>query len=181
MWKPLPVSWQKGAIKVDVISAAKEIRMAIRQGDLDQVRNIIEFDHDALNIITPFGTWLHVAASMGRLDILKYFINCGLDPNIEAGTFNAGAINIAAAEGHIEIVEYLLSCGARMDISEPDHNPLFAAIYGGHKDIVKLLLDNGIDPSVSYSGDYMKNMDAYAFALERGQKEIAEMLIPCKK
>lgn len=71
-----------------------------------------------------------------------------------------------------------MSRGAELDISEPDRNPLFAAIYGGHKDIVKFLLDSGIYASVRYTGDNIKNMDAYDFAIERGQKEIAEMLLP---
>ena len=149
---------------------------AIEEKDTPQVLSLLAAHTDYLNIMTPFGTWLHVASSEGALEVVKKLISLGLDININGGTFNAGAINLAASEGHYDIVKYLLSCGAKMDISEPDRNPLFAAIYGGHKDIVHLLLASGIDASVRYTGEYMKNMDAYDFAIERGQKEIAAML-----
>ena len=74
------------------------------------------------------------------------------------------------------MVKYLLSCGAEMDVSEPERNPLFGAIYGGHADIAKLLIESGIDTRVKYTGESMKNMDALAFAHERGQKDIAALL-----
>ena len=63
-----------------------------------------------------------------------------------------------------------------MDTSQPDRNPLFAAIYGGNLEIVKLLVENDIELSIKYSGENMDEMDAYAFAVERGQTEIAEYL-----
>jgi ankyrin repeat protein len=160
---------------------AYEIFDAIEANDYDKVKTFLSNNRNLLNMITPFGTWLHVACMEGKYEIVGLLVQLGLDINIKSGTFNAGAINRAASEGYYDIVQYLLSCGAEMDISEPDRNPLFAAIYGGHKDIVKLLLDSGIDASVKYTGEYMKNMDAYDFAIERGQKEIAEMLKPYRK
>ncbi len=166
---------------MDQTNLIKAIRNAIRQGDINGVKAIIESYPESLKAITAFGTWLHVAASMGQIDILKYLIQSGLDPNTEAGTFNAGAINRAAREGHYNIVEYLISCGAKLDTSEPDRNPMFAAIYGGHKDVVQLLIDNGINSAIRYTGEFMHNMDAYDFAVERGQTEIAEMLKPYRK
>jgi hypothetical protein len=39
-----------------------------------------------------------------------------------------------------------------------------------------LLVENNIEISIKYFGDNMKDMDAYAFAIERGQTEIAEYL-----
>lgn len=162
---------------IDVI---KSIRTAIKKGDIEYIKNIIGLNKDILNVTTPFGSWLHVASSHGKLDIVQYLLNQGLDINIIGGTFNGTAINEASSCGHFDIVKYLLTNGAILDISEPERNPLFAAIYGGHKDIVKLLLDFGIDASVRYTGEYMKNMDAYDFAIERGQKEIAAMLLPHK-
>jgi len=53
---------------------------------------------------------------------------------------------------------------------------LFAAIYGGHMDIVRFLIESGVDAHVKYTGEFMKNMDAVAFAREQGQIEIAELL-----
>src|SRR5262249_7659824 len=99
-----------------------------------------------------------------------------LSPNKRGGIFDAAPLNLAASKGFIDIVLYLLNSGAEMDTSEPQRNPLFAAIHGGHAEIVKLLLEGGIDKTVKYTGESMRNMDARACALERGQTEIARLL-----
>jgi len=159
----------------------KKIREAIIEGNIDLVKQYIKPKSEILKVETPFGTWLHIAASHGSTKIVQYLIECGIDLNIESGISDDAAISRASSKGYIEIVRDLLQCGAKLDVSEPDKNPLFSAIYGGHKDIVQLLLDSGIDASVRYTGEYMKDMDAYDFAIERGQKEIAEMLKPYRK
>ena len=55
-------------------------------------------------------------------------------------------------------------------------NPLFGAIYGGHKEVVELLVEKGIDISIRYTGETIKNMNAYEYAREFVQTEIAEYL-----
>ena len=169
-------------LSTDDILIIKQIRTAIKQGAIEQVQEIFQNNHEALSITTSvFGSWLHVAAQFGKLDIIKYLVSIGADINKNGGIYGGTAINEAADAGHYDIVKYLLSKGAKLDISEPERNPLFGAIMSGNKNIVQLLLDNGIDASVRYTGDYMNNMDAYDFAIERGQKEIAAMLEPYRK
>lgn len=163
------------------IELAKEIRTAIKQNNVEKVVELIGSDMELMNIITPFGTWLHVAAKHGKLEIVKRLIDLGADINRRGGVFGGRAMNEAASKGHLDIVKCLLSSGAEMDVSEPEWNPLFAAILGGHIDIVNLLIENGIDIHVKYTGESMKNMDALAFAHERGQKEIAILLNSAKK
>ncbi len=153
-----------------------EMLDAIEDGDVERVMVLLNSDVDKLNLITPFGTWLHIAASEGQLDIVKKLIDLGVDINKRGGTYDGGAINSAASEGYIEIVKYLLSNGAEFDVSEPTRNPLFGAIMSGNINIVKVLIDNGINTKIKYTGENMTNMDAYAFAIERGQKDIAELI-----
>lgn len=155
---------------------ALKLLTAIENDDLKQVKEYIKSNKQLLYFETPFGSWLHVAASHGKLDIVKYLLESGLDINTKGGIFEGAAINEAASEGQKEIVKYLIDCGAELDVSEPVCNPLFSAIQSGNTDIVKLLIDKGIDVHVSYTGDSMKNMDAYKFAIERGQQEIAMLL-----
>lgn len=155
---------------------AKDIRGAIKKGQLDILRDLLEKEPEMLTWMTPFGTWLHVAAAHGHLEIVEFLINTGIDVNAQGGTFSTNALERAASKGYIDIVEYLINHNVEIDISEPDRNPLFAAIYGGHFEIVKFLVENNIDISIKYSGESMKGMGAYEFAVERGQTEIAEYL-----
>lgn len=161
---------------MDSKPVAKEIRSAIKVGNIEKVVELIDSNPDLLNLMTPFGTWLHVAASKGELGIVKKLVELGLNINIQGGVYGGGALNEAASAGHINIVKYLLSCGAVMDISEPERNPLFGAISNGHIDIAKLLIEKGKDIDVRYSGEAMKNMDALTFARKQGQQEIANLL-----
>lgn len=66
---------------------------------------------------------------------------------------------------------------AEIDVSEPERNPLFGAICAANKEIVNLLLDAGMDTSIKYTGQNMKDMSAYEFAKERGQLEIADLIV----
>lgn len=155
---------------------SKEIRSAIRRGDISQVSTLLGSHPDKINMITPFGTWLHVASRVGNLDMVKRLVELGADINMAAGTYEAGPLITAISSGYIEIVKYLLSLGVKIDLSEPFRNPIFVAIYDGRLDIVKLLIEHDVDTTVKYTGENMKDMDALALARERNQLEIAEFL-----
>ncbi|WP_082542159.1 MULTISPECIES: ankyrin repeat domain-containing protein [unclassified Rhizobacter] len=141
-----------------------------------EVERLLHEQPSALRMRTPFGTWLHVAAGSGSLQVVEYLLSNGANPDEKGGTFGGSAINEAAGKGHRQVVRKLLEAGASLDTSEPERNPLFSAIYGGHIELVKLLVESGIDYRVFYTGEYMKEMDAIAFAQERGQTEISSYL-----
>ena len=155
---------------------AIDIRNAIKEGDLQKVASLIGSNKDRLTMMAPFGTWMHVAASHGKLPIVEHLVALGADINARGGIPGGSPLNEAASEGHLDIVRYLVSRGAEMDVSEPERNPLFSAIYGGHTAVAKFLIDSGINTHVKYTGKSMKNMDALAFARERGNREIAAFL-----
>lgn len=162
---------------MDNVQIAKAIRAAIKQGDTEKVFSLIGSDKARLEMITPFGTWLHVAATHGKLEIVKRLVEMGADVNARAGIAGDSPLNQAASYGHLDVVKYLLSCGAELDVSEPERNPLFGAIHHGQAGIVKLLIDSGINTRVKYTGKSMKDMDALAFAREWGRTDIAEILL----
>ena len=163
---------------MDSKQIAIEIRLAIKKCNTEKVVELIGTNAETLNMITPFGTWLHVAASRGELDIVKKLLELGSNINMLEGVNGGGALNEAASSGHIDIVRYLLSCGANLDldVSKPERNPLFGAISNGHVDLTKLLIESGIDTEVKYSGESKKDMDALTFAMGQGQEEIVELL-----
>ncbi|MBU7592616.1 suppressor of fused domain protein [Metabacillus halosaccharovorans] len=158
------------------LQLTKDIRSAIKKSDINKVVELIGSNAELLNMNTPFGSWLHVAASRGELAIVKKLIELGANVNMLGGVYGGGALNEAASAGHYDTVSYLLSCGADMDVSEPERNPLFGAISNGHADIAKLLIESGIDIHVKYTGKSMREMDALAFAKENDRKEIIELL-----
>jgi uncharacterized protein len=159
------------------VQLAKDIRTAIKQGDVERVEALIGADPSRLNMTTVFGNWLHQAASLGKFEIVKRLVAMGADINAYSGIAGGGPLHRAASDGHYDIVTFLTERGASLDVSEPERNPLFGAIHFGHTEIAKFLIDSGIDTSIKYKGNSMKNMDALAFANEWGRKEIAEYLI----
>ncbi|MBJ8030050.1 ankyrin repeat domain-containing protein [Bacillus cereus group sp. N21] len=143
---------------------------------MHEVKQLIGNEKEILNTMTSFGTWLHVAVKKGHLEIVKYLIEKGIDIDARGGTFDASALNVAAGAGHLEIVKYLIEVGAELDVSLAKRNPLFGAIYGGHKEVAEFVVGKGIDISIRYTGESIQNMDAYEYAIEFGQTEIAEYL-----
>lgn len=160
----------------DPVNIAKLIRSAIKRGDTLEALDLIGTDKSILEMMTPFGTWLHVAAAAGNLELTKRLVDLGIDINRKGGILGGNALGEAASDGRLEIAEFLISCGGKMDIEEPNHNPLFGAIYGGHTEMARLLIDKGIDISVRYNGPNMKDMDALAFAIEWGRSDIASLI-----
>jgi ankyrin repeat protein len=160
------------------IQLGKEIRDAIKRGDRTRVIDLIGSNQSVLEMMTPFGTWLHVAAAHGQLDLVKCLISAGIPINRKGGILGGNALNEAASEGHLGIVEFLFSQGGEIDVGEPIYNPLFSAIHGGYTDVAKFLIDAGIDTEIRYTGEHMQNMDALAFAREYGRGDIVNLLTP---
>ena len=86
----------KGETKVDKTKIAKDIRSAIKNDQLDTLRDLLDKEPEMLTWMTPFGTWLHVAAAHGHLEIVKLLINAGIDINAQGGTFSTNALERAA-------------------------------------------------------------------------------------
>jgi len=161
---------------MDDLEFSTEIRPAIKAGNVDHVIEMLKANPVRLNMLTPFGTWLHIAARNGKLEVVRALVELGADVNKPGGTFESGPLNLAVSYGHPEVVRYLLAQGAEFDLSEPFRNPLFGAIYHGNLAMVKLLVEHGIDTRIKYTGEIMKDTDAIAYACQREQFEIAAYL-----
>lgn len=81
---------------LDEKSVNREIRNAIKIGDIHKVKQLIGYDTKLLNTKTSFGTWLHIAAKKGNLDIVKFLVQEGIDIDVRGGTFDSSALNMAA-------------------------------------------------------------------------------------
>ena len=128
---------------------------------------------------SPFGTWLHDAASYGRLGLVKYLIDVGIDINLKGGTLGGNALNAAVSAESLSVVNLLIENGAEMDISNSENNPLFSAILKNNLTLVKKLIDHGIDFRHIYERNLspkIEHIDAEAFAIERGNNDIAQYI-----
>ncbi len=151
---------------------------ALESGDLNTFCKLVADDESLRNSPNAFGSWLHCASREGQLPIVKYLVENGADVNLRGGgVFDAGPIKGAASYGHLHILEFLIAHGAKLDVSAPDQNPLFSAIYSGHAHVARYLLEAGIDAHAVYRSVTGKLTNALSFAQERGQKEIADLLI----
>lgn len=151
---------------------------ALKAGDVDQLALLFgqypEFEQQGF---IGGSSWLHYAAGHGPLNVVKCLLGRGYDINSTQDKDACSPLDQACVKNRYEIAEYLLNNGATMDTSASIRNPLFGAIVGQSPDIVKLLLNRGIDATVRYTSDTMDNMDALAFALERGLVEDSGIVI----
>jgi ankyrin repeat protein len=165
----------------------QKISASIREQDLVSLKKLIDAYPDFL-YFDGLGGWLNYAARTGSLDIIEFLLKKGVDVN--KGDFEGVApLCSAASRGDYNIVKYLLDNGAKMDVSASVRNPLFAAISasvqvnatqkpptGEAPQIVQLLLERGIDSTVRYNSKTMTNMDALAFAMMWGARDLARIL-----
>lgn len=148
---------------------------AISIGDIDQTCGLFSRHPEMVNAFIPFGggTFLHLAASKQGVDMAEALLKIGFDVN-KGGKFAGDTALVSACSyGNYSVAKYLIDNEAKLDVESPQKNPLFGAIIGCSSEIVRLLLEAGIDTSVRYTGESMRNMDAIAFALERGEGVIA--------
>lgn len=159
-------------------STPAQIVAAIKSEDVEVIEALFHEYPDQVLAFTPFAgeTWLGYAAGLGKLKSTTALVNLGLDVNAGDKRDNVRPISSAASGGHYDVAEYLLTNGAQLDESSSVCNPLFSAIVGRSPEIVELLLQAGVNSKIVYNTETMKNMDAVAFALMRGEKECANII-----
>ncbi|GAB6028256.1 hypothetical protein CHUAL_002439 [Chamberlinius hualienensis] len=88
-------------------------------------------------------TPLMEAAQEGRLELVKYLINCGAVVNAATQT-NDSALTYACENGHTDVADVLLQAGAALEHeSEGGRTPLMKSARAGHVCTVQFLLSRG--------------------------------------
>jgi uncharacterized protein len=119
---------------------------AAKQGDADQVRQLLDQGAAVAEPDQAGESALLIAALAGHADIIALLLERGAD--IESR--NKGgltALHAAAYGGHVEVVELLIERGADVNATKNFYHmaPLHAAAEEGHKEVVELLLAHGAD------------------------------------
>ena len=130
----------------------KELLRASRDGDLSEVKRLVEVQH--VNPNTSFDgrnmTPLHLASQYGHLDIVRYLV---VERNCDTERENANSLtplHLAAREGRLDVVKCLIGeadCnpmprGFNIRHKHLDNTPLHMACDEGKLDVVKYLIED---------------------------------------
>jgi uncharacterized protein len=117
---------------------------------------------------------LHWAISRDFKDITRLLLRAGASVNARGSEIQS-PLDIAAMGDDVEMAQLLIKAGA--SINEPSfgvlhYTPLFTAARNGRAKIVKLLLDEGADPTIpAFGGETPLEV-----VRQKGYKEIVELL-----
>ncbi|XP_026495541.1 myotrophin-like [Vanessa tameamea] len=113
-----------------------ELVWGIKNGDIDQVKDIVEKSKIDVNALIDGRVPLHYAADYGQTAVVNYLLDKGADPN-KVDKHGISVILAAIWEGHTECVKILLKHGASKNGQTPDGTPYIDA---AEKEEIKDLL-----------------------------------------
>ena len=151
----------------------------IRSGSVRETESILRSHPELINQHTYFagGTLLHYAAAESTSEVVKLLIDLGFDVNLKGKTYQDSALDSACCNGHLDNVKMLLQHGAKIVRAQSHTDPLFGAIIGRSPDIVRLLIENGVDPNKRHTLGSGAIVDAHDFAVMRGELECASVIV----
>ncbi|XP_044982194.1 ankyrin-3-like isoform X3 [Hordeum vulgare subsp. vulgare] len=121
------------------------LQAAARLGRVDVCRCFVEELGFDINAGSQIGvTALAAAALDGKMDVVRYLLDNGADPNKKDDPGSV-PLHCAAKFGHHEAARLLLSRGASVDIAYFHGTPLHIAAYYGKDSVMKVLLEHHAD------------------------------------
>ncbi len=173
------------ACKVPRFMGETNLSYAIRCCDLQTVEKIFASNpniiHDYILYDPRYtyrveGSPLNIAADIGCLEIVRFFIKNGADVNAQS-RFRHTPLALASEKGYFEIAKLLIENGADVNnmgsFEYHEYTPLMIATEKGYLELAKLLIANGAN--VNQEG-YHK-YTPLIIASEKGHFEIAKVLI----
>ncbi|KAI0538437.1 ankyrin [Xylaria digitata] len=123
---------------------------------------------------TPTG-WLEQWARLGEVDMLRYILDKGANPNCTEPSCIWTPLLSAIGSDNEAIIRILLEAGADPNVPHPPHLPLMEAVWVGNVAVVKLLLSHGADvhegcPAPVVIAAFKERMDLFRLLTEHGAR-----------
>jgi ankyrin repeat protein len=144
----------------------KPVELAVAHGHLRMIKLLVA---KGGRLFRPL---LEIAAERGRMDVMTYLVESGLDPNGK-WQMDWTPLHIATASGHHKIVEYLIELGG--DINSKvfaGSSLLHIAAEEGHVEVVRFLIEKGLDVNYESTQGWSPLLLAEHF----GYKDVAALL-----
>lgn len=87
---------------------------------------------------------LHIAAGAG-VEAVELCLANGARINSIHPIYKSTALSAAVGRGNMDVVKYLLGKGAGVNLGPKKFRPIMNAVYHGNTEMVKLLLEHGVD------------------------------------
>ena len=162
------------SIGLSAAASESSIADAARDGDLDEVRELIDAGAD-VNLAQADGTTpLLWAAYHSYPEMVTALVEAGADPDA-ANQFGITPLLQASRYGATPVIRALLDGGATLESKHPEgETPLMAAARAGSADAVSLLLERGSDPNAVES---LWDQTALMWAAAEGHLDVVELLL----
>jgi len=115
-----------------------DLAWAVKNGDMDQVRELVENKGLDVNTNIDGRLPLHYASDYGQLEVIKYLCKKGAKVNAD-DKHGISPLLAAVWEGHTTCVKFLLENGAARDGKTPDGS---SYVEAAEKQEIKELLTN---------------------------------------
>ena len=183
--KSSPVAKNTGSSTAPEKINTPELEEAIKKGDINKVRELIEKDSDIVNGIINYPcdyyscNPLHIAIKVNNKEIAELLIKYGADVNGKNNSYQS-LLHLAAQYNRKEIAELLIKNGAdvnaRGDISQ---TPLHTAALYNSKDVAEVLIANkaALNAGDYFCGCHRSGNTPLHYAVWKNSKEVAELLI----
>ncbi|MBI4755979.1 MAG: ankyrin repeat domain-containing protein [Betaproteobacteria bacterium] len=144
----------------------------IEIGDIPSARAWLDEGLDPDFEATRVGTGLMIGAWEGNIAMMELFHSRGADVN-RTNRIGEQALQLATWKGHVEAVKWLLARGAVVNREGRQWGALHYAVFAGHRDIARLLIDHGADINARVPNE----STALMLAAREGHEELAHMLV----
>ncbi|MDN5247855.1 MAG: ankyrin repeat domain-containing protein [Wolbachia endosymbiont of Tyrophagus putrescentiae] len=155
------------------------IEKAINKNNFDQFIQLVDNLKNIDEIINNNGdSTIHIVASLGRLDMLKYLVNKKGANFYTRNCNRMTPLHYAASNGNLDVVEYLIELGTYVDVLEANKfTPLHLAVTQGHLSVAMYLVrEKGADVNALDINKYTP----LHFAVHKNHQDIVVFLVENK-